>query len=193
MAKTTTTYGLTKPEANDFYDVEKFNENMDKIDSSMMNRQVVILTSNDDLNKILTAGFYMWLADDAPLNAPNITNLRCMRVSPIAKNSNALQEICYFSSDDIGANNGCVIRRIVDSRTSAPEWDWVNPPMKTGVEYRTTERYQGEPVYVTLQTDGIVHKRTKSGLDITPITYGKTDLVDGESALATGCLYFVYE
>lgn len=27
-------------------------------------------------------------------------------------------------------------------------WEYVNPPMELGVEYRTTERYQGKPVYV---------------------------------------------
>lgn len=27
-------------------------------------------------------------------------------------------------------------------------WEWVNPPMQIGVEYRTTERYLGKPVYV---------------------------------------------
>lgn len=27
-------------------------------------------------------------------------------------------------------------------------WEWVNPPMILGVEYRTTERYLGKPVYV---------------------------------------------
>lgn len=27
-------------------------------------------------------------------------------------------------------------------------WEWVNPPMMLGVEYRTTERYLGKPVYV---------------------------------------------
>lgn len=27
-------------------------------------------------------------------------------------------------------------------------WEWVNPPMQLGVEYRTTERYLGKPVYV---------------------------------------------
>lgn len=27
-------------------------------------------------------------------------------------------------------------------------WEWVNPPMAMGVEYRTTERYLGKPVYV---------------------------------------------
>lgn len=28
------------------------------------------------------------------------------------------------------------------------EWEYVNPPMQLGVEYRTTERYAGKPVYV---------------------------------------------
>lgn len=27
------------------------------------------------------------------------------------------------------------------------EWEWVNPPMNIGVIYRTTERYNGKPVY----------------------------------------------
>ena len=27
-------------------------------------------------------------------------------------------------------------------------WEWVNPPMQLGTEYRTTERYLGKPVYV---------------------------------------------
>lgn len=26
-------------------------------------------------------------------------------------------------------------------------WEWLNPPMQLGVEYRTTERYLGKPVY----------------------------------------------
>ena len=26
--------------------------------------------------------------------------------------------------------------------------EWVNPPMAVGIEYRTTERFQGKPVYV---------------------------------------------
>lgn len=29
-------------------------------------------------------------------------------------------------------------------------WEWVNPPMMAGVEYRTTERYMGKPVYTKL-------------------------------------------
>ena len=34
--------------------------------------------------------------------------------------------------------------------------EWVNPPMVAGVEYRTTERWQGKSVYTTLVDCGIV-------------------------------------
>lgn len=33
------------------------------------------------------------------------------------------------------------------SNESWQSWEWVNPPMKPGVEYRTTERVNGKPVY----------------------------------------------
>lgn len=38
------------------------------------------------------------------------------------------------------------VRRFVNNAWT--EWEWVNPPMTLGVEYRTTERYLGRPVYV---------------------------------------------
>lgn len=34
------------------------------------------------------------------------------------------------------------------------EWEYENPPMLFGVEYRTTERYQGKPVYCKLVNFG---------------------------------------
>ena len=35
-------------------------------------------------------------------------------------------------------------------------WEWVNPPMQLGVEYRTTERFLGKPVYVKAINFGAV-------------------------------------
>lgn len=35
-------------------------------------------------------------------------------------------------------------------------WEWVNPPMVLGVEYRTTERYEGKPVYTLLFNAGLM-------------------------------------
>lgn len=39
------------------------------------------------------------------------------------------------------------IQRIWDDNTGWFPWEWVNPPMRPGVEYRTTERYLDKPVY----------------------------------------------
>ena len=39
-------------------------------------------------------------------------------------------------------------------------WEWVNPRMELGVEYRTTERYQGKPVYVKLVNFGALPNAT---------------------------------
>lgn len=39
---------------------------------------------------------------------------------------------------------GCFYR-VVDGET-----EWINPPMEEGEDYRTTERWLGEPVYTTL-------------------------------------------
>ena len=44
---------------------------------------------------------------------------------------------------------GSVCKREKRAGTWTP-WEWVNPPLALGVEYRTTERYLGKPVYVKL-------------------------------------------
>lgn len=43
-------------------------------------------------------------------------------------------------------NSNTIARRVCASGTWG-EWELENPPMNLGVEYRTTERYQGKPVY----------------------------------------------
>lgn len=43
--------------------------------------------------------------------------------------------------------NGCVAIRFRLNNVWQP-LEWVNPPLELGVEYRTTERYLGKPVYV---------------------------------------------
>lgn len=40
------------------------------------------------------------------------------------------------------------------------EWEWINPPMLGGVEYRTTERWQGFPVYAKALVVGYVESGT---------------------------------
>lgn len=40
------------------------------------------------------------------------------------------------------------------------QWEWDNPPMEEGVEYRTTERHMGEPVYTQLVYFGALPNAT---------------------------------
>lgn len=41
---------------------------------------------------------------------------------------------------------------------------WVSPPMKLGVEYRSTERYNGKPVYAKLVNFGKLPNATSAGI-----------------------------
>lgn len=47
-----------------------------------------------------------------------------------------------------------------DSGATWQPWEWVNPPMQFGVEYRTTERYDGKPVYCKLVDCGALPDST---------------------------------
>lgn len=44
--------------------------------------------------------------------------------------------------------------------------EWINPPMQLGVEYRTTERYLGKPVYVQLVNFGALGNATTKSVDV---------------------------
>ena len=43
--------------------------------------------------------------------------------------------------------------------------EWFNPPMQLGVEYRTTERYQGKPVYVKTIDCGAMPSSERKAVD----------------------------
>ena len=49
--------------------------------------------------------------------------------------------------------------------------EWFNPPMIPGKEYRTTERYQGKPVYAKLVSFGVLPNNTSKS-----VAHGITEL-----------------
>lgn len=64
-----------------------------------------------------------------------------------------------------GAHGDVSLHRGRSGNTWLP-WEWVNPPMTLGVEYRTTERYLGKPVYVKVVDCGsFVADKTVSWTD----------------------------
>ena len=64
-----------------------------------------------------------------------------------------------------GAHGDVMLHRGRSGNTWLP-WEWVNPPMQLGVEYRTTERFLGKPVYVKVVDCGsFVADKTVSWTD----------------------------
>ena len=50
-------------------------------------------------------------------------------------------------------------------RMDSGEWECVNPPMRVGEEYRTTERYMGKAVYTALVELGQLPSRSIKGVE----------------------------
>lgn len=104
------------------------------------------LTSDDDVNTIGASGWYSWVSNNVPTNAIIVTNLTIMRVD--AYNSGVKVQTLYGATDgEEFITQPIVVRRMIYG-SEIGAWEYVNPPMYLGVEYRTTERYLGKPVYV---------------------------------------------
>lgn len=79
--------------------------------------------------------------------------------------SNYSELLCnqfLFKSWPIGSAGSVIATRRIYNGVPEP-WEWVNPPMVLGVEYRTTERHYGAVVYTKL-------------LNIGTVTNGPTDI-----------------
>lgn len=68
-----------------------------------------------------------------------------------------IYQTAYVATED-----GYVLRRCLEDSIGSPPynsfgpWEWVNPPLVRGVEYRATERFLGKPVYVKAINFGAV-------------------------------------
>ena len=76
----------------------------------------------------------------------HIKSVSNYRILIIASGNDSTSEIVIVGY----AYNGCELRATIDGNGIWTPWEYVNPPMFLGVEYRTTERYNGKPVYAKL-------------------------------------------
>lgn len=105
------------------------------------------LTSSNNLNDIRVSGWYQWEWDNPPVNAPSGDGTSRMRAMRVWDNGNeCCQEVIDMTSSSY---HGAMVRRTMSGSTIYP-WEWDNPLLTVDVEYRTTERYNGKPVYVKL-------------------------------------------
>jgi hypothetical protein len=108
------------------------------------------IASGDDLNNYKVGGFYQFTSGVA--NAP--TNYGIMLVIPGTGYSNDTFQYVFSRYP----TNIMYLRQLF-SGTWGP-WECINPPMTEGVEYRTTERYKGKPVYALLKNLGAMPNST---------------------------------
>lgn len=119
-----------------------------------------LLTSSDNLDTLKTNGWYYINKSTPPSGSmPYDLCSRALYIRVWANNGSA----CVQEAVDMitgYSSCGATLRRVVYGSTVTP-WEWVNPPMELDVEYRTTERFLGKPVYVkvldidALANDGI--------------------------------------
>lgn len=151
MATTTSNLGLTLPAVSDAADIGVLNTNFQKLDDASgygMGTPAKLLTSADDIHTLTVGGRYRW-SSDAPQNAPAtymIMDLMFRDKSCTYGVANFYTTTPYPIYEKYG--------RIVIADGVWREFEWVNPPMSLGVEYRTTERWNGKVVYTCLVNCG---------------------------------------
>lgn len=110
-----------------------------------------LLNSSNDLNELQNkSGWYYW-STSVPLNAPTTDGSTPITFATFLS--------CGWTQLAFVADTKSILTRTIVSGVWSP-WEWVNPPMLLGVEYRTAERYNGKPVYVKLVDFGLLPNNT---------------------------------
>ena len=120
----------------------------------------------DDLNEADQCGYYSWTstAQNIPFNYGNMFVIR--------RSDGRLTQIGI--DPYMVGHGGIVIRHYTGSRWL--DWEWVNPPMNPGVEYRSTERSGSSPIYVkcisagSLANKGTIKCAVPSGITVVDLS-----------------------
>lgn len=124
-----------------------------------------LLTPEDNLDEVKTNGWYRWGRNAPPQGTLPSTIGQSMDATLIRVWGNGA--VCYQESINItdDAGHGCLCARTIYASIIYP-WEWVNPLMQIGVEYRTTERFWGKPVYYKIVDCGKIadNKQVEHGI-----------------------------
>ena len=114
-----------------------------------LGNDATLISADTDLNSITKNGWYQFV--NSPLHAPTLNqdgwNSEYSYMFVSNRNSENCTQIIFCGNQTV--TSGAQIKRVNIASEWQP-WEWLNPPMLLGIEYRTTERYLGKPVYVKL-------------------------------------------
>lgn len=110
-----------------------------------------LLTPADNLDTLMKNGWFQFDKNNPPQGTiPTALDPYAILVRVSSAGNTCVQEV-YDTTDS--EFHSIVLRRTVYGVGPGAKiypWEWVNPFMQLGVEYRTTERYLGRPVYCKL-------------------------------------------
>lgn len=141
------------------FNIQKaLNDNWDRLDDAV--KEILITLANKapagfglgseytsyiaDFNACIKNGWYRAYSNS--LNYPSIGGLGARYGALLVLTRDSTIYHVYFVA--LYSVMYTIERYSNDGGTTWSEWEFVNPPMELGVEYRTTERYLGKPVYV---------------------------------------------
>lgn len=105
-----------------------------------------LLTSADDINAWHGNGYYRWDSSSVPQNAPTL--LRSDGNGMYMYEFGCTEGFTQICGCAVASSPGLIRRQVFYGvPLQFGEWEWVDPPLQSGVEYRTTERAAGKPVY----------------------------------------------
>lgn len=109
-----------------------------------------------DLNSATKSGFYRFNADatNNPFGASGFMQVRAMDDWSWTQIATIL----------VGSQQSFVVRSMLGGVLK--EWEWVNPPLAIGVEYRTTKRHNGKVVYTKLVDCGAMPNHSAKNVAI---------------------------
>ena len=125
-----------------------------------------------DINTVRQNGWYRLLSNctNAPTTSDGVSSCSGALLEVIGSTTSYVTEQRIYLGT--ASQQGRMLRRFYNNVTQVWQpWEWINPPMKEGVEYRTTERYLGKPVYVKVIDFGALPAATYKG-----VSHGVSDV-----------------
>ena len=126
-----------------------------------------MLTPSDNLDTLMQNGWFQYNENNPPKGTlPTALESYASLIRVSVAGTTCIQEAFDPTDSD---SHGVVLRRTVYGIGAGAKiypWEYENPPMKVGVEYRTTERFWGRSVYYKIVDCGQIadNKQVEHGI-----------------------------
>lgn len=136
-----------------------------------------VLADKSGLDTLVKSGFYTVLLDTGDFLAPDYWAM-FMSVAVVAYNdTGCMQTVRAVGKDE-------TLQRIRNSGVWG-DWEWINPKMTVGTEYRTTRRFNGKAIYTMSVNVGRLPNTAQLSISA-PFSYTQLVAISGSAVSDSG-------